>query len=130
MLLTHPVDNPTSTLKALGLAVTQATNQVRANLRADEECCVDNPALEYPRFIEGERRAPPEDVGSTSGFEEFLKAMAKPRHQQHREFAHWYGGRFDPVDTSVDIIRARLAKLARRRTVGKAAFAKSQNQQH
>jgi hypothetical protein len=28
----------------------------------------------------GERRAPREGVGSTSGFEEFLKVMAKPRH--------------------------------------------------
>ncbi|WP_307960223.1 plasmid pRiA4b ORF-3 family protein, partial [Sinorhizobium medicae] len=53
-----------------------------------------NPSIEYPRFIDGERRAPPEDVGSTSGFEEFLNVMAKPRHAQHREFARWYGGRF------------------------------------
>ncbi|MFS8045070.1 plasmid pRiA4b ORF-3 family protein [Rhizobium sp. BR 314] len=89
-----------------------------------------NPALEYPRFIDGERRAPPEDVGSTSGFEEFLKVMSKPRHPQHREFVRWYGGRFDPVDISVDIIQDRVAKLARRRMLGKAGFAKSQNKQH
>ncbi|MGO4622637.1 plasmid pRiA4b ORF-3 family protein [Ensifer sp. 2YAB10] len=89
-----------------------------------------NPRIEYPRFIDGERRAPPEDVGSTSGFEEFLRVMAKPRHPQHREFVRWYGGRFDPVDISVDIIQDRVAKLARRRTLGKAGFAKSQNQQH
>jgi hypothetical protein len=89
-----------------------------------------NPALEYPRFIDGERRAPPEDVGSTSGFEEFLKVVAKPRHPQHREFVRWYDGRFDPVDISVDIIQDRVTKLARRQTLGKAGFAKSQNKQH
>jgi hypothetical protein len=89
-----------------------------------------NPALEYPRFIDGKRRAPPEDVGSTSGFEEFIEAMAKPRHPQHREFVRWYGGRFDPDDIGIDLINDRVAKLARRRTLGKAGFAKSQNRQH
>lgn len=89
-----------------------------------------NPSIEYPRFIDGERRAPPEDVGSTSGFEEFLNVMAKPRHAQHREFVRWYGGRFDPEDLSADIVQDRVAKIARRRTLGKTGFAKSQNQQH
>nr|WP_250638230.1 plasmid pRiA4b ORF-3 family protein [Rhizobium leguminosarum] len=89
-----------------------------------------NPSIEYPRFIDGERRAPPEDVGSTSGFEEFLNVMAKPRHAQHREFLRWYGDRFDSEDLSVDIIQVRVAKIARRRTLGKAGFAKSPNQHH
>jgi hypothetical protein len=42
-------------------------------------------AIEYPRFVDGDRRAPPEDVGGLPGFEDFLNAMAKPRHAQHRE---------------------------------------------
>jgi hypothetical protein len=89
-----------------------------------------NPALEYPRFLDGERRAPPEDVGGTSGFADFLDATSKPRHPQHRELVRWYGGHFDPTDISIDIIQDQVAKLARRRTLGKAGFAKSQNQQH
>lgn len=43
-----------------------------------------DPAVEYPCFVDGGRRAPPEDVGGVSGFEEFLDAMTKPRHKQHR----------------------------------------------
>ncbi|MBO9463580.1 MULTISPECIES: plasmid pRiA4b ORF-3 family protein [Alphaproteobacteria] len=89
-----------------------------------------DPAFEYPRFLEGENRAPPEDVGGTFGFADFLEAMAKPRHPQHRELVQWHGGRFEPGDISVDLINQRIAKLARRRALGKAGFAKSQNQQH
>ncbi|CTQ47395.1 plasmid pRiA4b ORF-3 family protein [Roseibium aggregatum] len=89
-----------------------------------------DPAYEYPRFLEGENRAPPEDVGGTFGFADFLEAMSKPRHPQHRELVQWYGSRFDPSDISVDLINQRIAKLARRRTLGKAGFARSQNQQH
>lgn len=36
-----------------------------------------NPSIEYPRFIDGERREPPKHVGNTSGFEELLNVMAK-----------------------------------------------------
>ncbi len=89
-----------------------------------------DPAVEYPRFVDGDRRAPPEDVGGVSGFEEFLDAMTKPRHKQYRQVADWYGGRFEPEDISVATINERLAKLARRRTLGKAGFAKSQNKHH
>ncbi|WP_246765093.1 plasmid pRiA4b ORF-3 family protein [Ensifer sp. PDNC004] len=49
----------------------------------------------------------------------FLSVMARPRHAQHPEFVRWYGGRFEPEDLSVDIIQDRVAKIARRRTLGK-----------
>jgi hypothetical protein len=86
-----------------------------------------DPSLEYPRFIDGARRAPPEDVGGLPGFETFLKAMARPRHPEHRQLTKWYGGHFDPEDIGRDILIRRGAKLARRRTLGKAGFAKSRN---
>ena len=56
--------------------------------------------------------------------------MAKPRHAQHREVVAWYGGRFEPDNIGVDTINDRIAKLARRRTLGKAGYAKSQNNRH
>ena len=63
-----------------------------------------DPAVQYPRFVDGDRRAPPEDVGGLPGFEDFLNAMAKPRHAQYREVVEWYGGRFEPNDIGVDTI--------------------------
>lgn len=86
--------------------------------------------LDYPRFIEGSRRAPPEDVGGIPGFEEFLEAMTKSRHPDRRRLVTWYGRVFDPDDIDASAINARMAKLARRRALGKAGFAKSRGAAH
>jgi hypothetical protein len=49
-----------------------------------------------PVCLEGARACPPEDVGGTWGYQEFLEAMADPGHERHEEFREWIGGRFDP----------------------------------
>lgn len=88
-----------------------------------EEVLPADPATDYPRFVDGERRAPPEDVGGFPGFEEFLDAMAKPRHPERKSILQWYGRPFDPEDISPDEIHTRMAKLAKRRASGKVAHA-------
>ncbi|WP_246691727.1 plasmid pRiA4b ORF-3 family protein [Methylobacterium sp. WL12] len=93
-----------------------------------EELGPADPAVAYPRFLDGARRAPPEDVGGTIGFEEFLEAVTKPRHREHKRMLEWYGGPFDPDELDRETIEAGMAKLARRRTIGQAAFAKSRSQ--
>ena len=79
------------------------------------------PGEEVPILLAGERRCPPEDVGSLSGFEEFLEAMADPNHPEHEAMTTWYGGPFDPADIDEDRINNRLAAIARRRQRGRAA---------
>lgn len=49
----------------------------------------------YPLCIEGERACPPEDVGGTGGYEEYVRAIANPKHKRHKEFLEWRG-QFDP----------------------------------
>jgi hypothetical protein len=49
----------------------------------------------YPLCLEGELACPPDDVGGTGGYQEFLKAMANPKHRRHKEFLEW-SGPFDP----------------------------------
>ncbi|MFK5599949.1 hypothetical protein ACFZ8E_23575 [Methylobacterium sp. HMF5984] len=83
------------------------------------------PDVAYPRFLDGARRAPPEDVGGTMGFEEFLEAVTKPRHRERKRMLDWYGGPFDPEVLDRETIEAGMTKLARRRAIGQAAFAKS-----
>lgn len=84
-----------------------------------------DPALKYPRFVDGARRAPPEDVGGPPGFFDFLEAMANPRHSEHRHLVEWYGRPFDPNDLDLLVIRLRIGALAKRRHAGKLAYAKS-----
>ena len=49
----------------------------------------------YPLCLEGERACPPDDVGGTCGYQDYVKAMANPRHKRHKEFLEW-NGPFDP----------------------------------
>ena len=83
------------------------------------------PAQFYPRFVDGARRCPPEDVGGVSGYDEFLEAVREPCHPEHRRMLEWYGGPYDPDDIDLALIRRRIGMLANRRTAGQAAYAKS-----
>jgi len=70
---------------------------------------------DYPIFVGGARRAPPEDVGGTSGFMEFLEAVLDPTHEEHRRMLEWYGKPFDPEDIDERRIRMILSWFAGRR---------------
>ncbi len=84
-----------------------------------------DPAVKYPRFLDGARRGPPEDVGGFPGYYEFLDAVSKPRHKEHRHMLEWYGGPYDPDDMGLLHLRLRLGAIAKRRHAGQAAYAKS-----
>ena len=56
-----------------------------------EGCTEPEPRKKYPLCLEGERACPPEDVGGLGGYEEFLAAIADPRHAQHAETLQWSG---------------------------------------
>jgi hypothetical protein len=92
-----------------------------------EEVAQADPTVAYPRFVAGERRGPPEDVGGTWGFEEFVEAMTKPRHRERKAMLEWYGGPFDPEALDRETIEAAMGKLAKRRAIGLTGFAKSRN---
>jgi hypothetical protein len=93
-----------------------------------ENVTAADPTLDYPRFVDGSRRAPPEDVGGIPGFDEFLDAMTKPRHPDHQRLTEWYSGSFDPDELNLPVISSRIGELARRRALGKAGYAKSRGQ--
>jgi hypothetical protein len=49
-----------------------------------------------PLCLEGARACPPEDVGGTWGYADFVEAIQNEDHEQHEEMLEWVGGRFDP----------------------------------
>ena len=85
-----------------------------------------DPSQKYPRFVDGARRGPPEDVGGIPGYYEFLDAMARPRRREHRRMIEWYGGPYDPDDIDAFHLRLRLGAIAKRRHAAKAAYEKRQ----
>ena len=89
------------------------------------------PDTKYPRYIDGARRCPPEDSGGTPGFENFLDAIANPKHDDHAELIEWYagcyGGTYHPETIDELVTKRRVAAIANRRAAGKAAYAKRLN---
>lgn len=77
-----------------------------------------DPDAIYPACIAGERSAPPEDVGGTGGYVEFLEAIADPDHEDHDANLEWVGGQFDPDAFSVAEVNEHLCPglhIARKR---------------
>ncbi len=85
-----------------------------------EAILLPEPAMQYPRCIAGERRAPPEDAGGTPGYEEYLEVLADPEHEEHENMLQWRGP-FDPEAFSPDHVNARLRKKFRSRKPAKAS---------
>ena len=72
------------------------------------------PGIAYPRLIEAVGRCPPEDVGGPWGYDDFLKAIADPDHEEHAERLQWVGGPFDPTDADAKSLAEAVDKLARK----------------
>ena len=64
--------------------------------------------VKYPVCLEGERACPPEDVGGVSGYDEFLQAIANPKHEEHEACLKWAGGAFDSEKFSATAATKRM----------------------
>jgi Plasmid pRiA4b ORF-3-like protein len=64
-----------------------------------EKFVATTPSPKKPSCIAGARCCPPEDVGGTSGYFEFLRVLLAPEPEEadeQRRMKRWSGGRFDP----------------------------------
>ena len=75
-----------------------------------EGCVQAERGKRYPVCLDGARHCPPEDVGGTPGYEEFLEAIADPEHERHDEFLRWAGGRFDPEEFDADKMTKKMRR--------------------
>jgi hypothetical protein len=67
--------------------------------------------LKYAVCLDGQRSCPPEDVGGPSGYEELLRVLADPEHDDYEHLKAWSGGGFDPEEFSVTGANITLQRL-------------------
>lgn len=70
--------------------------------------------VSYPFCVAGARNGPPEDVGGTPGYEDYVAALADPEHDEHEEVLMWRGP-FDPEAFDVQAVNGKLAKRSKQR---------------
>jgi len=64
--------------------------------------------VRYPVCVAGKRACPPEDVGGVWSYEDFLKAIANPKHPEHDRYLEWIGENFDPERFDLNEVNERL----------------------
>lgn len=74
-----------------------------------EGCLRAEQQTRYPLCVEGERACPPEDVGGIYGYQEFLEALADPKHEEHESFMKWCGP-FDAEKFDAKSVTRRMQK--------------------
>lgn len=61
--------------------------------------------------LEGEGISPPEDVGGSIGYEEFLRVINDPEDEEHQRYLDWCGGWFDPEAFDLEFVNRVLGKI-------------------
>jgi hypothetical protein len=61
--------------------------------------------------LAGANACPPDDVGGPDGYADFLKAIANPKHKEHRHYLQWCGGAFDPKGFDLQSVNRSLARV-------------------
>jgi hypothetical protein len=67
--------------------------------------------LRSPLCLAGRNACPPEDVGGTPGYIEFLHAINDPSHEEHHQMLEWCGGSFDPNAFDLAGVNLRLSDI-------------------
>ncbi|MFO7945053.1 MAG: plasmid pRiA4b ORF-3 family protein [Anaerolineales bacterium] len=78
-----------------------------------EEILPASKTRSYPCCLDGMRACPPEDVGGTWGYEEFLEGINNPDHPEHERYLVWIGGSFDPEVFDQEQTNERLKNIDR-----------------
>jgi hypothetical protein len=83
-----------------------------------------DPHISYPRYVGGERNAPPEDCGGIPGFYDMLEALEDPDHPNHADAKEW-ADEYDPHTIDELPIKYALLRIANRRNAAKARLVKT-----
>ena len=61
-------------------------------------------AVESAICLAGANACPPEDVGGSSGYAEFLEVLADPTHEEQAHMLSWAGGAFDLAEINTSLV--------------------------
>jgi hypothetical protein len=75
------------------------------------EKILPEPGARFATCLAGARAGPPEDCGSTPGYENLVEAMADPEHPERQELLEWLGEPFDPDAFRADRLNSLLRCL-------------------
>jgi Plasmid pRiA4b ORF-3-like protein len=64
-----------------------------------------------PVCLAGQRRCPPEDVGGTSGYEEFLEVIFQPGHEEFEHYRAWAENPVHAEEFDLEAVNAKLSKM-------------------
>jgi hypothetical protein len=68
-------------------------------------------ALKHAVCIDGQNACPPEDVGGSWGYRNFVEALTDPLHEEHDSFLVWVGYKFDPEAFDLGAANAALQRV-------------------
>ena len=67
--------------------------------------------LAHPVCVDGANACPPEDVGGSPGYEDFLRIIQDPHDPEHEAMLTWCGRTFDPTAFDIDQVNWRLKRI-------------------
>ena len=65
---------------------------------------------QVPKCLKGKRNCPPEDCGGIWGYNDFLKIISNPQHEEYEETMEWCGEEFDPEYFNIQEINELLSQ--------------------
>jgi hypothetical protein len=70
-----------------------------------------HPTLKLAVCLDGANACPPEDVGGTGGYADFLEVLNDHTHKDYKHYASWVGRNFDPARFDLAQVNAALQHL-------------------
>ena len=76
-----------------------------------EKILPSDKAFKHPVCLDGANACPPEDCGGSSGYADYVKAMADLKHPEHESMVNWNGSKWDATAFSVEAANKGLNRI-------------------
>ena len=87
------------------------TSVTTGGTKIEIEKITDDESQVTPYCLDGARACPPEDSGGPWGYQNNLKVLADPDHEDYQDVIEWMGDKFDPEKFDRDAVNRQLQKV-------------------